>query len=163
MDQVRQDQEQREKFTSTEEKKAADPPSEKDYSAVLQDVARTGGAMFSELLELFGTELRLAGRSMAAMLMFAVVLAVVVLSAWLLTNAVVGVWLVWSQVLNLIQALFFLIFVNILLAVSIGIAIIRLSRNLTFQEFSGAIRDLMPSKPEEDGSNRTPAKEDLQS
>ncbi|GAB6058113.1 hypothetical protein [Desulfonatronum parangueonense] len=161
MDHVQQ--EQRENVSPAEGKTPADPPSEKDYSAVLQDIARTSGAMFTDLLDLFATELRLAGRSMAAMLMFAVVLAVVVLSAWLLMNAVVGVWLVWSQVFNLIQALFFLIFVNILLAVTIAFSIIRLSRNLTFQEFSGAVRDLIPAKPVEDDKIPTPPKEDTAS
>lgn len=123
--------------------------SKTDYVSGLKDLFQAGSGICHDLLRLFAVELQIAGRSLAAMFMLALVLVVLVICIWLLLNGLLAIWLVQAGILSLVQALWLFVLANILLAGITVLAILRLSRNLTFQGFIRAVESILPSGKEE--------------
>ena len=119
------------------EETAAQPEPQAEEHAIneLKGIIRTGSGMFRDLIELLAIEARLAGRSLALMLILAVVLALLAASAWLFLVAALGLWLIDREILSAPAVLLVLAAANGLLALVLGCFIHRLAHNLAFREF----------------------------
>lgn len=128
-----------------------DRPPETEAVEELKGLAREGSAMVQDFLQLLAVEGRLAGRSLAAMLMLAVALGVLVVCAWTFMAGAAGLWLIEQDILYPSQAMLAIGGLNLVLAVLAWLLIVRLSRNLGFREFLSAIQGLLPApKQQED-------------
>ncbi len=128
----------------------AQPDSSPESEAVqeLRAMLRGLSAIGRDYLELLAVEGRLAGRSLVAMVLLGVVLALLLVSSWFFVAAATGLWFVQTGVLDPPLALLATAGVNILLACLVWLAIRRISRNLEFRGIIESLGRLLPGEGE---------------
>lgn len=127
--------------------------SEKDVLNRVQAMLHSGSAVANDLMELLATESRLAGRSLGVMLMLAVMMGLLLVSVWLFLVSALGVWMVNAGFLSPVASLLLVAAINAGLALLVWFLFVRLSRNLTFEEFFGALRSLSRPVPDKMDDN----------
>jgi hypothetical protein len=86
-----------------------------------------------DIFILFTLEGKLASRSLAVILIVALIILSLLLLSWLSLLGAVVAWLTTLH-LNLVMALFLVAGFNILIAIALGLYILRISTNLHFKE-----------------------------
>lgn len=127
--------------------------SEQDALNRVQAMLHSGSELASDLMELLSTESRLAGRSLGVMLMLAVMMGLLLVSVWLFLMTAAGVWMITAEFLSPVAALLLVAAINAGLALLVWALFVRLSRNLTFEEFFGALRSLSRPPPDQINDN----------
>jgi uncharacterized membrane protein YqjE len=89
--------------------------------------------IISNILRLFTLEVKLAGKSLATILMLIVIGALLLVSFWLSILGAIIAALV-SFHLNAVLSLLLLSAINLIAAIAIGIYIVKISSNLQFKE-----------------------------
>ncbi|MBA2654737.1 MAG: phage holin family protein [Gammaproteobacteria bacterium] len=86
-----------------------------------------------DIFKLFALEVQLAGRSLAIIIILAIVATLLLLSSWF---SLLGALLTWIMTfhLSLIVGLLILSAINLIIAIAIGLYIVRISNNLHFKE-----------------------------
>ncbi|GEM_PF-3456842 len=128
------------------ESRAAEPEAAEELTAELKAMIHSSSDMVRDFLELLAVEGRLAGRSLAAMLMLAIVLALLVVATWLFLAVSIALLLIDQGVLSPPMALLATAGANALLALAVWLVIRRLSGNLAFREFIGAVGSILPGR-----------------
>lgn len=141
---------QDEALDSPEPTARAESGTNNDAVVQVKAIVQASAGLLRDFLELLAVEGRLAGRSLAAMLMLAVALALLLVSVWLFTVAALGFWLIDSGLLSATVSLLVVAAFNAVLALLAWLFIVRLSRNLMFREFLGALASLLPSSDDSD-------------
>lgn len=125
---------------------AKEPAPESQVAAELQGMIREGSGMIHDLLKLLAVEGRLAGRSLALMLMLAVLTALFVVTSWVFLAATLALWMVEMAWLSLPASALVLALGNALLGLLVWLWIRHLSANLGFPAFVQATEKLLPAE-----------------
>lgn len=128
---------------------SADHP---EAAAEIQGMIEAGSGLVHDLLRLLAVEGRLAGQSLALILMLAVLTALFVVTTWAFLAAALALWIVELGWLSLAGSLLALALVNAGLVLLAWIWIRYLSTNLGFPGLVRAAGDLLPGAAKRQGS-----------
>lgn len=106
----------------------------------VRELLHNAAAILQQLFELLGVEARLFGRALVLMLILAVALALLLVTAWLFLIGSIGLTFSRHGILPLPLSLLVMALLNVLLAAAAWLTISRLSLRLAFREFAATVR-----------------------
>jgi hypothetical protein len=121
------------------------PAPETQALEALQNLLGNGAGLARDYLDLLAIEGRLAGRSLVLMLALSLVLALLLVSAWLFFGLAASAWLIEQQWLSVWQAMLSAALAHALMAWLAWLAVRRLSNNLGFGAFRKALARTDPA------------------
>jgi uncharacterized membrane protein YqjE len=102
-------------------------------SIPLKNIWQYSIGIIKDIFKLFSLEVKLAGKSLAILLILIALIALLLISAWLSLLGAVIVWLMHFHI-NLSLSLLLMSAFNFILALAIVYSIIKISTNLQFKE-----------------------------
>lgn len=128
---------------------ACTEPTETRDEAPIASIWSSGLAVLSQWVALLAAEGRLAGLSVARMLVYAVASGFVLAGAWGLLVAALAVWFV-ALGYNVVAVLLVFALLHLALAVGLWIFIVHLSRHLLFPATRESLMSVLPRHAHDD-------------
>lgn len=101
--------------------------------AAVENIWANSFGIIRDIFQLFILEVKLAGRSIAMILVLVIVTSLLLLSSWFLLVGALVTWLMTFN-MNLIPSLLIVSAINLFIAVITGLFIARLAHNIDFKE-----------------------------
>jgi hypothetical protein len=103
------------------------------FLSAIENIWKNSLGVVSDIFQLFKLEVKLAGRSLAIILMLIVIASLLLLSSWF---SLLGAFATWLTTLHftLIQSLLIVAAINLTVAILVAFYIARISSNLQFNE-----------------------------
>jgi hypothetical protein len=105
----------------------------------IENTYKNSLSIIKDIFELFKLEVKLAGRSLAIIVMLIVVTSLLLLATWFSLLGALVAWMV-SFHLSVIQSFLIVSAINLFIAFLIGFYIARISKNLKLQETRKQLR-----------------------
>ncbi len=99
----------------------------------LEHIWKYSLGIIKDIFKLFILEVKLAGRSLATILILVVIASLLLLSSWFCLLGALTIWIM-SFNLSLVASLFIMSAINLLIVIAIVFSILQLSNNLHFRE-----------------------------
>lgn len=100
--------------------------------SAIENICKNSLGIIQDIFNLFALEVKLAGRSLAIILVLLVLTSLLLLATWFSLLGAFATWLTFH--FSLIQSLLIVSAINLIVAILLGIYIARISKKVSFKE-----------------------------